>query len=313
MKAKILTLAIILLIGITSCQKTDVISPNSSEEMILKSIDISVNDLRVEEIAQESCFEAEYFSNSEQLLKQIAHMKGRKGNLLEWKQGLRYQMGQCPDVSIDTADAGYPITITLNYGESTVLQNGRTLSGTMIIEITGPKQIDGTTRTVNYADFVIDSVTIEGTIVQKFSGDNVSERIISVNEVLSFTFPDGTEIDRTSARVHNWLEGIDTMGNDDDKIEITGSVNTTVSGGDSYLKEIVEPLIKLGNCHYFVKGITQISLNGEVISVLDFGNGECDNNATLATGGETINIDLSGRIPKANRTKKNNGNKGKGR
>jgi hypothetical protein len=313
MKTKILSLAALISIGLISCQKSnDLVSSALNEEQILKSTEIAISDLNAESISDESCYEAEFYANSEQELRGIAGKKGRMGKLIEWKKDLRYQMGQCPDVKIDTANAGYPITITLNYGDSTVLENSRVLSGIITVEITGPKFTDGTTRTISYTGFSIDSVSIEGSIVETFTGDNITSRKFSVHGDLSITLPDGTVLDRIMNREHEWLEGIDNMGFGDDVIQITGSVTTTSSTGDIYTKDIIEPLLRLGSCMYIVKGKTQLTQNGEVISEIDFGNGECDEIATLTTGGETIDIVLKGKMPKADLDKRNHGKKGKG-
>jgi hypothetical protein len=314
MKTKILSLAALISIGLISCQKSnDLVSSALNEEQILKSTEIAISDLKAESISDESCYEAEFYANSEQELRGIAGKKGRLGKLIDWRKEMRYQMGQCPDVSIDTAEAGYPIIITLNYGDSTVLENGRVLSGIITVEISGPKFTDGTTRTISYSDFSIDSVSIEGSIVETFTGDNITSRMFSVVGDLSITLPDGTVLDRVINREHEWLEGIDNMGYGDDVIQITGSVTTTSSTGDVYTKIITEPLLRLGSCKYIVQGKTQLTLNGEVISEIDFGNGDCDEIATLTTGGETIDIILKGKTPKADRSEKAQGNMNKGK
>jgi hypothetical protein len=105
MKTSILSLAIIISTGLLSCQKSDDYGlASSNEEQILKSTEITLNDLKVEGVSDESCYEAEFYANAEQNLRQIAKEKGRFGKLIDWRKGLRYQMGQCPDVSIDTAN-----------------------------------------------------------------------------------------------------------------------------------------------------------------------------------------------------------------
>lgn len=315
MKTKILSLAIIISVGLASCQKNDdsgLISSN--EELILKSTEISLTDIKVESVSNELSYEAEFYSNAELNLRQLAKIRGGFGKLIDWRIGLRYKTGQCPDVSIDTAAAGYPITITLNYGEATSLENGRILSGKITIVISGPKSIDGATRTINYEGFVIDSVGVEGTIVETITGEKLVSRKFAVNGDLTFTLPDGTVIDRVSNKVHEWIAGINTpLDYADDVIQITGSANSTISTGKSYSKEIVEPLIRLGNCMYIVQGITNFSQNGELISVLNFGDGTCDEQAILTTGGETIEIVLKGKTPKANRPEKTKSNNGKGK
>jgi len=313
MKTKILSVCVFLAFGIIACQKTDDGLTSLDDVLTLKSTEISLSDIHVESIADESQVEAEFFSNAEGILRGIADGGGKFKNYYKLRGGLRYQMGQCPDVVIDTAEAGYPITITLNYGDSTLLHNGRVLKGEISIVITGPKFTDGTTRTVTYTGFSIDSVAVEGTVTEQFSGDNVDSRTITVSSDLTFTLPDGTVYDRVGERVHNWLEGIDTeMEFDDDKIEITGNVTVTSSTGDTYVKSIIDPLIRLGSCRHFVQGVTQITLNSEVISEIDFGNGECDNEATLTVGEEVTTIELNEKMPKIKQGSKQNGKKGNG-
>lgn len=299
MKTRILSLSILLAFGVVACQKTNDVITAVDEATSLKSTEISLNDMHVESIADESQYEADIFSNSEKVLRSIANGRGKFGGYMDLRGGIRYQIGHCPDVEIDTAEAGYPITITLNYGDSTVLQNGRVLSGTMMVVITGPKFTDGTTRTITYTGFSVDSITVDGTILESFVGDNTETRKITVTSDLTFTFPDGTTYDRVGERVHNWLEGIDTeLEFDDDKIEITGNVNVTSSTGDSYSKNIIEPVIRLGSCRYYVQGVVQITLNSEVISETNFGDGTCDNEATLTVGDTVTTIELKGKMPK---------------
>ena len=41
------------------------------------------------------------------------------------------------------------------------------------------------------------------------------------------------------------------------------------------------------------------SQNGVVVGTLDYGDGTCDNLATLTSGGTTVTIELKGKMPKA--------------
>jgi hypothetical protein len=86
------------------------------------------------------------------------------------------------------------------------------------------------------------------------------------------------------------------------------------STGDSYERLITEPLIELGDCRHPVEGILQYSQNETVMAELNYGDGTCDNLATLTTGGETIEIELQGKMPKAKLDDHNKGkNDGKGK
>jgi hypothetical protein len=242
------------------------------------------------------------------LLRDLAHIKGKKGDLLAGRKGMHYVEGQSPVVSIDTAAAGYPITITIEYGSSTETQHGRVISGTVKIEISGAKNTDGSTRKISYINCTIDSIGISGTSTETFNGDNTTIRKTSNSSTVKFTLADGTVIDRIGSDVREWLKGLDTTADrTDDMIQTTGSINVKSSTGDTYTRLITEPLINLGDCHHPVKGIVQYSKNGSVIAELNYGDGTCDNLAQLTANGTTVDIELQGKMPKADL----NGNGGK--
>jgi hypothetical protein len=306
MKTKIFSLCILLALGLVACQKSDIESVVSNGTSSLKSTEITISDTHLEGIACESQYESDFLSNSEEILRNLGKGYGRLGKYLDLKGGVRYQIGQCPDVVIDTAATGYPITITLNYGDSTVLKNGRILSGIVEIVISGPRHTDGTTKTFTYTDFTVDSVVINGSISELFTGDDSTSRKSTVTDELTFAYPDTITYTRIGNRVINWLEGIDTpLYPEDDKMEITGNVTVTSTAGDTYTKSIIEPLIRLGSCKFYVQGITQITLNSEIISEINYGDGNCDNEATITVAGVDSTITLNAGMPKHTHDSKN--------
>ena len=303
MRTKILSLSVILAMGLLSCETSDVVSSLSSgEESVLKSTQIATSDIIVESVCEEADYEAEFFTYSEKLLREISRLTGQHNGLVNTKKLLHYKSGKGPDVAIDTAETGYPITITLDYGDSTELKNGKVLSGIITVEITGDKNTDGAKRVVTYNDFTVDSVSVAGTMTELFTGDNDSTKIISTAGTLVFTLADGSTITRTSEKNREWLSGLDTpLEHDDDVIQVTGKVETTTSAGESFSKTISVALLKNDSCKDYVQGIVQYIQNGTIIAELNYGDGECDGIATLTTSdGETVEIDLSGDKPTVN-------------
>ena len=303
MRTKILSLSVILAMGLLSCETSDVVSSLSSgEESVLKSTQIATSDIIVERVCEEADYEAEFFTYSEKLLREISRLTGQHNGLVNTKKLLHYKSGNGPDVAIDTAETGYPITITLDYGDSTELKNGKVLSGIITVEITGDKNTDGAKRVVTYNDFTVDSVSVAGTMTELFTGDNDSTKIISTAGTLVFTLADGSTITRTSEKNREWLSGLDTpLEHDDDVIQVTGKVETTTSAGESFSKTISVALLKNDSCKDYVQGIVQYIQNGTIIAELNYGDGECDGIATLTTSdGETVEIDLSGDKPTVN-------------
>lgn len=312
MKTKIQALLVILTFAFFSCQKQDGMEqPTDLSELQLKSATITVNDLAVESVAQEANYETDFYAGYEHLLRQLAHLKGKKGNLLSGHGHNHYVEGQSPVVSIDTAEAGYPIVITIEYGDGIATNHGREIAGTVRIEISGEKYTDGSTRKISFIDCAIDSIGIDGTSTETFNGDNSTIRKTTNSSNVTFTLADGTVIGRVGNNVREWLKGLDTPDDrSDDMIQTTGSINVESSTGYTYTRLIAEPLINLGDCRHHVQGIVQYSQNGDVIAELNYGDGACDNLAQLTTGGETIEIELKGKMPKANLDGHHNGKKG---
>jgi len=307
MKTTIKAILVITAFAFFSCDKTGTnegIDLNTTDlsAMQLKSATLAVNDVAVESVAEEANFETDFYGQYEHLLRQLAHFKGNKGNLLAGKGHFHYVEGQLPAVSIDTAEAGYPITIVIDYGTGIETNHGRIISGKVTIEISGAKDVDGSTRLITYENCKIDLIGIDGISTEIFNGDNLTTRKKTSVSDVTFTLADGTVIDRSGNNVHEWLEGLNTpLERDDDRIQVTGSINFVSSTGDTYSRVITEPLIRLGDCKHPVEGIVSYSKNDLVVGELNYGDGICDNLATLTTDGATVEIELKGegKMPKA--------------
>lgn len=306
MKTILVVIIAILSLSLVSCQDFNNIETVTTDDVVLKSAEVAVNDITVENTIEEVSHEAEMFAESENWLRQLAKLRGNRlsGN---WK---RYKNDENVEVTIDTSETRYPMTITIDYGEATELENGRVMSGTIVIEISAAKNTDGATKSVNY-NCTLDTISIAGTSNSTFTGDNETSKAVSSSSDITFTLTDGTVVERDGSHTRTWLSGIDTKERDDDIIHVDGSTNLTASTGDSWSKTITETLVKDGSCKHYVEGVKEISSNG-VVSTLDYGDGECDNIAILTVDGESIEIELGGDKPKANtgdRGQKKGGNK----
>jgi hypothetical protein len=297
-KTKIGFILAILFIALFSCQKNDDLSLNS-DELILKSAEIAASDITLQSILEETNYEAELFAQSEMWLRQLARFQHGRKDLLHGIPNPRYANGQYPVVSIDTAATGYPIKITIDYGDKTVLQHGRELSGVVTIEISSAKATDGATRTITYTNCKVDSIGVEGTTKEVFNGDNATTRKITNTSDVKFVLADGTKLTKTGNELRDWMSGVATQQNPkDDTIKVTGKQNISSSTGDSWTKNIKEPLIKTGLCRHYVKGIVEYSVKGSVAVTLDYGDGTCDDTATVTYNGKTVDIALGGKMAK---------------
>jgi len=299
MKTTIQALLIIISIVFFACQQNDNIQPATDlTVMQLKSATLAVNDVAVENVSDEVNFETYFYGEYEQLLRALAHTRGNNRDLMAGKGNLHYVNGMHPAVSIDKTDDSYP-----DYGTGIETKHGKVIKGKVVIVISGPRKVDGSTRTITYTNCEIDSIGINGTCTETFNGDNLATRMITVDSNVDFTLPDGTVLTREGINVRKWLQGLDTpMERDDDMIQITGTINITSSASDKYARVISSdnPLIRLGDCQHPVQGTVTFYKNDAEIASLDYGDGTCDNLAELTTGDTIVEIEMKEhKMPKA--------------
>ncbi len=191
-----------------------------------------------------------------------------------------YFKGITPNISIVTTNGGFPKTMVLDYGESTVLDNGTVLKGKITMVLSGAPKSWGTTISVTYANYSVDSIGISGTTVKTKTKDTAPT--FSEKSDLTVTLADGTNLHRVAEKTRIWIAGFDTEFNPaDDIINITGSVTVSDSKGDSYSRTITKPLVKKGTCKFITQGIIEFKNSNGKFATIDYGNGECDNLATL--------------------------------
>jgi len=71
--------------------------------------------------------------------------------------------------------------------------------------------------------------------------------------------------------------------------------NVNLKGNGDFEKVITKPLVKLDDCKFIVEGTIEFRLDGEVVAIIDFGDGQCDNIATKTVDGETHEFKLDGK------------------
>jgi hypothetical protein len=284
-----------LIVFNSSCQKEDTSNSVALDDATLKSATIALTDSKLETALSEAEYESDFYSAINKLL-WAGHHGGMK---FGWMDFGHYQKGKGPDITLrGSSSITYPQTITLDYGDSTVIHHGRVLKGKVIIEISAAPRTDGATTKITYQNLVVDSITVNGTSVSVFKGDKKTSASENYTENVTFIYNDGKEIDWSGLKVRKWVGGLSTdTVRADDVIEITGKVDASIKGGSVYEKEITVPLVRKGDCRYIVAGVITLTVNNTLVSTVDYGNGDCDASATLAKDGTTVTLDLTKNKP----------------
>ncbi len=201
----------------------------------------------------------------------------------------------CAIVTRDTVSAIRSTTIDFGTGCTGI--DGKTRKGKIMISYNGPYRQEGTTITVMFEDFFVNDNQVLGTKTIHNDGlngagnpsftINVQGQIILANNLGTIVW--------TSARIREWIAGVSSPSRDDDQYSITGSANGTDAGGNEFTATIVDALIRnlAPTCRrHFVKGNVLIQRSGKPDKSIDFGNGDCDNQAVVTVNGTSHIITL---------------------
>ncbi|MEO8416534.1 MAG: hypothetical protein ABI472_22915 [Ginsengibacter sp.] len=188
----------------------------------------------------------------------------------------------------------FPKTITIDFGTSGCLgKDGKLRKGKMVTIYTGPMSATGSTTSTTFLDYSVDSFKIEGThTVQNTSLSNKKQWTVKVIEGKITNTSSGHWRMWSSTKIHTQVDGNGTpLYPLDDKFEITGNATGSNSDGNAWTAEIIDPLVKRFTCAWKVKGTVNITRNSNM-AVLDYGDGSCDNEATITINGVTRSITL---------------------
>jgi hypothetical protein len=211
---------------------------------------------------------------------------------------IKRMLPPCASVTRDLANDIY--TKTIDFGTvGCAMPNGNILKGKIIISFS--KNSTTPTKTISYTleGFYHNGSLIEGskTITRELEKSDLLADIhpITTHAIeLKITKSYGKVYTRIGTRVREMVGGFETIGDWEDNVfKVWGSNITTFPNGSKYSSTIKTPLLITASCKmpFPVNGIVDINKN-DVLATLDYGNGECDNLATMTTNGESKVIEL---------------------
>ncbi len=205
----------------------------------------------------------------------------------------RRHLPECAEVTHDPEAK----TVTIDFGDGCETRGGKIISGVIFITYTNRKFVPGSLTTMEFQNFVVDGKLIEG----KRTSENISESLDAnpsfhvLLEDGKITFEDGTFATKEADKTTLWIRASNPLNDEFHVLE--GSSSSGVNKkGTSYSSLIVESIVyknvcKLEGIHVPVAGVKQIT-HGDSIGTIDFGDGECDNLATVTRGDQTETIEL---------------------
>lgn len=215
------------------------------------------------------------------------------------------KFSSCADITKDTEAQ----TITIDFGDGCEGKRGRVRSGKIIITWTGERGEAGFTKTTTFENYAVDGVAIEGTRTStNVSGADANPKVRTVTLVGGkMTFEDGSVATREASHTMT-MEETET-----DKIKTKyGTASGINMDGLAYSKVVDEASAitfkhscKEDRIFAPVSGIVTISVEGEDDKIVDYGDGSCDNLATVTQGDLVEEIEVDAK-------KKRRGHKSRG-
>lgn len=219
-----------------------------------------------------------------------------------WKHpsGLKSVLDTCPVIYVNHNDSTYwPKTVSIDFGtEGCEGPFGNIRKGKIIINITDRYLKQGSVRAVIFEDFYINDFKVEGTKTVTNEGRNDDGFMYFSVELTGgkVTTPAGKVITHEFSKTRTWIEGEQTpRWRWDDKYLIEGEASGINRFGIAYTRTITTPLLVATSCRWIMSGVVEIQPEDRPLILLNFGNGECDDVATITVNGETREIKLRGR------------------
>jgi len=292
--------SIFCLLALSSCQKEQSQHGSEEEQEIEASKASSESDSEAENVFS-GIFDDAYGANDEVGLSGTGVFWGRTDTLVPTVR--------CFTVTVIhlNAPAPFPVKVIVDFGNTGCLgPDGHVRKGKIITVYTNRLIYPEAVATTTFDGFYVDNVKVEGT----HRITNISPPLTTIPPVRKFaadvidgklTKPDGNFVEWNSHKIITQYDGLMTpLDPRDDSFKIEGTARGRVRRGAllvAWESAITEPLFKRFSCRWIVKGrIRTVRVNATItspwVAILDFGNGHCDNIATVTINGVTYQITL---------------------
>lgn len=203
-------------------------------------------------------------------------------------------LSQCATVTHDSLSN--PRSLVVDFGATNCLcADGRYRRGKILVTYTGRYFEIGSIKTMTFEEFYRNDNKMEGTRTITNNGLDANGRMNwTVNEQnIKITRSNGNVHTRNSVRTRTIIAGSDTPTWTDDVYEITGSASGVNARGINYTANITKALRRALSCKWIDSGTIEITPEGKATRTVDFGNGNCDDQATVSVKNRSRNITLN--------------------
>ncbi len=192
----------------------------------------------------------------------------------------------------DTANfpSGGAVTITIDYGDAGCMDNdGRVRKGKVIAVFNNKWNVDGATANITLENYSVANISYSGSMLLTRNSATSLTYAVSNAKCTDGSFTISYECNKTIEKIQGastdsiWI---------DDVYKFTGTSSGINRNGKRFTTKIVEPLIKKNACKWIDTGVIEVTPEGLATRTFNFGNGTCDDKATVTINGNTYNFVL---------------------
>ena len=196
----------------------------------------------------------------------------------------------CPIITVNKT--AVPQVMTIDFGTACTGKDGKVRSGKIIVTSTSFNTFPSV-RDKSFDNYMVDGKKVEGSIAKTITKDQENNiRTAVIQENISITFTDGEGKATRVANLTRQYQRNTLLNPLDNQIVSWGTVEFTRVSGVKVTKTITsaDPLIFKVACHHIVSGTVSVTTSDNRSWILNYGNGDCDNKATLTIGDKTREI-----------------------
>jgi hypothetical protein len=270
--SRLFILAAVLIASVTSCEKENENQAINDQENTTTVKDDAIASNLYDEVFQE--VDQALTTNSSQFKSTVADT--------------------CKTITIEKLDSNKR-RVTINFGDGCEGNLGRIKKGKIITIASGRYREKGFSREITFDNFYINDYKIEGTKYVLNEGTNSNNKLtFSIHlENGKIITPGGKEITREFERTRTWIKGSDTPWFIwDDEYNIIGTANGVNRNDYSYTRTITDSLYITLGCGNIRSGIIEIVREDKPLINVDYGDGACDNKATITVNDQSWEVSL---------------------
>ena len=208
-------------------------------------------------------------------------------------KALNLTFGSCPAINVNFTTL--PFSVTLDWGTGCKNSDGVTRSGKINLSLSGMMNEKNSVATMKIENYVVDGKKITGVTKITYLGPNTGNNwprygVLSEGKI---EFADKSSVTYRSESVRLQAEGAGTATIADDvwRTEIS-SARGVNRDGTAWTAKTTKVMIKKGDCKWYNSGTMVITPEKGDVKTIDFGDGACDNKATLKIGDKVTEITL---------------------